>query len=210
MFEERSFLRRFFDGLTTVLAFVVNTIVEGLSMVPWIPVLVVCLVLAMALGILSFVPYLAMDHNGPWYVDQKYNFVYGDINDKGRVEDVKYALYTKDLIKCDKLRITLDFGADYYCEVHYFTADGAWIGGVPVTQTDPFELDVAALPSLESNGELKPAAAFRIVLVQNQGEDISFFARGSARNCVKIDKYLEEKDHSSFDWSQIFPFLSFA
>lgn len=134
------------------------------------------------------------DHEGPWYDDIKLTCVYGNINNKGRVEDVKTAMFTEDLILCSGYRITLPYNSNYYYEVHYFTSDDRWISGEYRTESGVYVVEAGSFPSLiNEDGTIIPAAGIRIVLVQAQGKNIGFWEKLCAHNVLTLDVFAEER-----------------
>lgn len=124
------------------------------------------------------------DQEGPWYDDQKLSLTSGDIDAEGHVlHDVKNAVYTKDMILCDGLRITLSFGVNYYYEIHYFTADDRWISGVLQYNSGVYTVEPDEMPA--------DAAGIRLVILTLDKSDIGFFERFTAANALSLDIYRE-------------------
>lgn len=130
--------------------------------------------------------YFNADREGPWYDDQELSFVRGDIDDTGRVDrETKKAIYTKDMIPCDGLRVTLSFGHNYYYEIHYFTAEDKWISGELQYESGVYTVEPSQMPA--------GAAGIRIVILKLDGTDIGFWERRDAAKCLTLDVYIADE-----------------
>ena len=176
------------DGLSVLFEAIVGlftALFTVLYNLPWIIIIPLILV-----GALIFFPvscgikYFSADREGPWYDDYALTFVRGDIDELGTVDDgAKNALYTKDMIECDEFRITLKYGSDYYCEIHYFTADDRWLSFEIIKNSGTHSVLSLQMPD--------QTAGIRLVLVRNDEKNIAWFSKESAVSSIVLDVYRE-------------------
>ena len=147
----------------------------------------------------------SQDRSGPWYDDIHITCSYGNINNVGRIEPAKNAMYTKDLIFCTGYRVTMPYNSKYFYEVHYFTADDRWIGGEVVTTSGVHLVENGSIPSLvEDDGTVVPAAGIRIVLLSSDGKNIGFWSKLVAHNVLTLDVYAKSRPDVDNVWKPPF------
>ena len=143
---------------------------------------------ALLVAVFGIHDWVNTDYSGPWYDDYSLEYVYGDINNQGRVENVEYALYTKELIGCNGFRVTLPFGSDYYYEIHYFTEEDKWLGGEYITDYGVFDHDFLPSFEMEDGTKIVPYG-IRVVLIKIDRTDITWLEKLSFIEDFCIDLY---------------------